>query len=189
MGVLNDSMGLPQSVLVLGGGSDIARALVRSLIRTRARTIVLGGRPGSKSLALAADEARQSGASTVGVGALRRPGPGLGRRRGRRSVRHLRRHRPGGGGLRRPGRPDAGRGRPRRRHRGRHRQLHRGRHRRPGGGPAPASPGPRNPARPVDGRRGAGPTGQLRLRLVEGGHGRVLPGPRATRWRAAAPAW
>jgi decaprenylphospho-beta-D-erythro-pentofuranosid-2-ulose 2-reductase len=67
VGIVNDSMGLPQSVLVLGGGSDIARALVRSLIQTRARTIVLGGRPGSTSLALAADEARQSGASTVGV--------------------------------------------------------------------------------------------------------------------------
>jgi len=64
---MNDAMGLPQSVLVLGGGSDIARALVRSLVAARTRTVVLGGRPGSETLAAAAEEARQFGASTVGV--------------------------------------------------------------------------------------------------------------------------
>jgi len=67
VGLVNDALGLPQSVLILGGGSDIARALVRSLVATRTRTVVLGGRPDSKTIALAVDEAREGGASAVGT--------------------------------------------------------------------------------------------------------------------------
>jgi len=62
---MNDALGLPQSVLVLGGGSEIARALTRALLARRPATVVLGGRPGSASLGQAADEARQLGAPAV----------------------------------------------------------------------------------------------------------------------------
>ena len=55
-------MGLPQSVLVLGGGSDIARAVVRKLVATRTKTVVLGGRRGSPAIDQAAAEAREAGA-------------------------------------------------------------------------------------------------------------------------------
>jgi decaprenylphospho-beta-D-erythro-pentofuranosid-2-ulose 2-reductase len=57
---VNDALGQPQSVLVLGGGSEIARALMARL--TRARRVVLGGRPGSPTVAAAADDARAAGA-------------------------------------------------------------------------------------------------------------------------------
>lgn len=70
---MNDALGLPQSVLVLGGGSDIARALVRQLLAKRPATVILGGRRGSASLDQAAEEARQLGApavSTVAFDAL-----------------------------------------------------------------------------------------------------------------------
>jgi len=59
---MNDALGSPQSVLVLGGGSDISRALVRSLVALRTRTVILAGRPGSASLDRAAAEARALGA-------------------------------------------------------------------------------------------------------------------------------
>jgi decaprenylphospho-beta-D-erythro-pentofuranosid-2-ulose 2-reductase len=62
---VNDALGHPQCVLVLGGGSDIARAIVRSLIAKRTRTVILAGRPGSASLAAAAAEARTLGAASV----------------------------------------------------------------------------------------------------------------------------
>jgi len=39
-----DALGSPQSVLVLGGGSEIARAIVQALPRTRLRRVVLAGR-------------------------------------------------------------------------------------------------------------------------------------------------
>ena len=51
---MNDALGQPQSVLVLGGGSDIARALTRRLVAARAKTVILAGRPGSASVAAAA---------------------------------------------------------------------------------------------------------------------------------------
>jgi decaprenylphospho-beta-D-erythro-pentofuranosid-2-ulose 2-reductase len=60
---MNDALGSPQSVLVLGGGSDISRALVRSLVALRTRTVILAGRPGSASLDGAAAEARALGAN------------------------------------------------------------------------------------------------------------------------------
>jgi decaprenylphospho-beta-D-erythro-pentofuranosid-2-ulose 2-reductase len=58
---VNDALGQPQSVLVLGGGSEIARAVLRRL--TRVERVVLTGRPGSPTLAAAAAEARARGAS------------------------------------------------------------------------------------------------------------------------------
>jgi decaprenylphospho-beta-D-erythro-pentofuranosid-2-ulose 2-reductase len=61
---MKDALGSVQSVLVLGGGSDIALATVRDLVRRRARTVVLAARdPGS--LQAAADELRAAGATTV----------------------------------------------------------------------------------------------------------------------------
>jgi len=60
---VNDALGQPQSVLVLGGGSDIARALTRRLVAARARTVVVAGRPGSPTVAAAAVEAANGGAS------------------------------------------------------------------------------------------------------------------------------
>jgi decaprenylphospho-beta-D-erythro-pentofuranosid-2-ulose 2-reductase len=64
---MNDALGRPQSVLVLGGGSEIARAIVRRLIEGRTTTVVLAGRRGSAALDQAAAEARQLGAPTVEV--------------------------------------------------------------------------------------------------------------------------
>jgi len=58
---MNDAFGAPQSVLILGGGSDIARALTRQLAARHTRTVVLAGRPGSASLEAAATEARSLG--------------------------------------------------------------------------------------------------------------------------------
>ncbi|MHB8465193.1 MAG: decaprenylphospho-beta-D-erythro-pentofuranosid-2-ulose 2-reductase [Acidimicrobiales bacterium] len=60
-----DALGLPQSVLVLGGGSEIARSITRRLIDARATTVVLGGRPGSPALDQALADARERGATTV----------------------------------------------------------------------------------------------------------------------------
>ncbi|HVM68086.1 MAG TPA: decaprenylphospho-beta-D-erythro-pentofuranosid-2-ulose 2-reductase [Acidimicrobiales bacterium] len=58
---MNDALGQPQSVLVLGGGSEIARALLPRL--TRAERVVLTGRPGSPTVATAAAEAGARGAT------------------------------------------------------------------------------------------------------------------------------
>lgn len=60
-----DALGRPQSALVLGGSSDIARATVRALAPTLS-TLVLAGRP-SRELELAAREARAAGIATVEV--------------------------------------------------------------------------------------------------------------------------
>lgn len=61
---MNDAFGSPQSVLVLGGTSDIARAILRRLIPGRTRTVILAGRDPAR-LAEAAEEARALGALTV----------------------------------------------------------------------------------------------------------------------------
>jgi decaprenylphospho-beta-D-erythro-pentofuranosid-2-ulose 2-reductase len=58
---VNDGLGQPQSVLVLGGGSEIARSLVRQLAGGRAQRVVLAGRPGSASLSDGAVEAEKLG--------------------------------------------------------------------------------------------------------------------------------
>jgi decaprenylphospho-beta-D-erythro-pentofuranosid-2-ulose 2-reductase len=61
---MNDAFGHPNSVLILGGTSDIARALVRALVAGGTKQVVLAGRdPGG--LAEAATEAKEAGASFV----------------------------------------------------------------------------------------------------------------------------
>jgi len=64
---VNNALGQPQSVLVLGGGSEIARALTRRLVAARTRTVVLAGRAGSASMARTEAEAREGGASVRSV--------------------------------------------------------------------------------------------------------------------------
>lgn len=61
---MNDSLGLPQSILVLGGGSEIARAITTALVARRATTVLLAGRDPAP-LEAAADEARRAGADVV----------------------------------------------------------------------------------------------------------------------------
>jgi decaprenylphospho-beta-D-erythro-pentofuranosid-2-ulose 2-reductase len=61
---MQDSLGSVQSVLVLGAGSDIARATVRALVARRARTIVLAAREPA-SLAPLVAELRDLGAERV----------------------------------------------------------------------------------------------------------------------------
>jgi decaprenylphospho-beta-D-erythro-pentofuranosid-2-ulose 2-reductase len=61
-----DAFGQPQSMVVLGGTSDIARAVVRELAPRRCRTVVLAGRDPAR-LEAAADEARRAGAEHVAV--------------------------------------------------------------------------------------------------------------------------
>ena len=59
-----DATGRPQSVLVLGGASEIAQAIVAGLVPGRCRTVVLAGRP-SERLEAAAEAARAAGADVV----------------------------------------------------------------------------------------------------------------------------
>ncbi|HEX3979968.1 MAG TPA: SDR family NAD(P)-dependent oxidoreductase [Acidimicrobiales bacterium] len=59
-----DAVGRPQSVLVLGGSSEIAQAIVARLVPARCRTVVLAGRPGPR-LDEAVDRARAAGADVV----------------------------------------------------------------------------------------------------------------------------
>jgi len=61
---MNDALGSVQSVLVLGGGSDIALATAKALVRSRCRTVVLAGRD-PESFAGAAKELHALGAETV----------------------------------------------------------------------------------------------------------------------------
>jgi decaprenylphospho-beta-D-erythro-pentofuranosid-2-ulose 2-reductase len=61
---MNDAFGHPQSVVVLGGTSEIAGALVDALIAARCRTVVLAGRD-VNALAGAATRARAGGANVV----------------------------------------------------------------------------------------------------------------------------
>ncbi|MDT0473397.1 decaprenylphospho-beta-D-erythro-pentofuranosid-2-ulose 2-reductase [Streptomyces sp. DSM 41014] len=68
---MKDAFGLPQSLLVLGGTSEIALATARRLIARRTRTVWLAGRP-SPALDRAAAELRGLGAEvhTVAFDAL-----------------------------------------------------------------------------------------------------------------------
>lgn len=59
-----DAFSQPQSVVVLGGTSDVATAVVRALARRRARTIVLAGRDPDR-LARARASAEAAGATRV----------------------------------------------------------------------------------------------------------------------------
>jgi decaprenylphospho-beta-D-erythro-pentofuranosid-2-ulose 2-reductase len=61
---VNDPFGRPNSVLVLGGTSDIARAFVRTLVSDGCEKVVLAGRDQSQ-LTEAATEAREAGADFV----------------------------------------------------------------------------------------------------------------------------
>ena len=61
---MNDAFGSPQSVLVLGGTSDIALSIVRALVSRRARTVVLAGRDASRLKSFAGDLLAQ-GATSV----------------------------------------------------------------------------------------------------------------------------
>ncbi|MEZ5268587.1 MAG: SDR family NAD(P)-dependent oxidoreductase [Microthrixaceae bacterium] len=61
---MRDALGEVQSVLVLGGGSDIGRSLVTRLARGRCRTVILAGRP-EDEMDSVADAARSAGATTV----------------------------------------------------------------------------------------------------------------------------
>jgi decaprenylphospho-beta-D-erythro-pentofuranosid-2-ulose 2-reductase len=56
-----DAIGRPQSLLVLGGSSEIAQAIVDKLVPTRCRTVVLAGREGPR-LTEAVDRAKAAGA-------------------------------------------------------------------------------------------------------------------------------
>ncbi|MHB8671329.1 MAG: SDR family NAD(P)-dependent oxidoreductase [Acidimicrobiales bacterium] len=62
---MKDALGSVQSVLVLGGGSDIAAATVRRLVGEGARTVVLAARDAGNRLTGLAGELRSIGASTV----------------------------------------------------------------------------------------------------------------------------
>ncbi|MFC9928525.1 SDR family NAD(P)-dependent oxidoreductase [Streptomyces sp. NPDC127190] len=68
---MKDAFGLPQSLLVLGGTSEIALATARRLIARRTRTVWLAGRP-SPALERAAESLRALGADarTVDFDAL-----------------------------------------------------------------------------------------------------------------------
>lgn len=61
---MRDALGEVQSVLVLGGGSDIGRALCTRLAEGRCRTVILAGRP-EDDMEPVADAVRAAGATTV----------------------------------------------------------------------------------------------------------------------------
>jgi decaprenylphospho-beta-D-erythro-pentofuranosid-2-ulose 2-reductase len=61
---VENAFGQPQSLVVLGGSSDIARAITRRLCATRTRTVVLTGR-NITLLSEAANEAEEYGATSV----------------------------------------------------------------------------------------------------------------------------
>lgn len=61
---MENNFGQPQSVIVLGGSSDIARALNKRLCAARTHTIVLCGR-NQELLDVSADEAKDYGARTT----------------------------------------------------------------------------------------------------------------------------
>jgi len=61
---MENSFGHPQSVIILGGSSDIARALTKRLAAARAQTVVLCGR-NQELLDVSAEEAKDYGAKTT----------------------------------------------------------------------------------------------------------------------------
>lgn len=63
---MKNALGSVQSVLVLGGGSEIGQATARALVARRARTVVLGAR-NPEALKPFADELRNAGATTAEV--------------------------------------------------------------------------------------------------------------------------
>jgi decaprenylphospho-beta-D-erythro-pentofuranosid-2-ulose 2-reductase len=63
---VRDALGSVQSVLVLGGGSDIGRAIVRALVADRAQKVVLAARD-PNALGEACEELRSAGAQAEAV--------------------------------------------------------------------------------------------------------------------------
>ncbi len=63
---MQDALGEVQSVLVLGGGSDIGRSVCLKLIQGRCRTVVLAGRP-EDGMESVAEDLRAAGATTVEI--------------------------------------------------------------------------------------------------------------------------
>jgi decaprenylphospho-beta-D-erythro-pentofuranosid-2-ulose 2-reductase len=63
---VRDALGSVQSVLVLGGGSDIGLAIVRALVADRTRTVVLAARD-PEALSQNCDELRAAGAQAEAV--------------------------------------------------------------------------------------------------------------------------
>ncbi len=63
---MKDALGSPQSVLVLGGGSDIGRAIVRELVADRTHKVILAARD-PDSLAETSEELRAAGAQVEAV--------------------------------------------------------------------------------------------------------------------------
>ena len=61
---MKDGLGEPQSLLLLGGTSEIGLATARSLVARRTRTVILAGRR-TDALETAADQLRSLGARRV----------------------------------------------------------------------------------------------------------------------------
>ena len=61
---MNDAFGHPQSIVVLGGTSDIARRSLQRVVPPSCRSVVLAGRD-TEGLSVAAAEVRSTGATTV----------------------------------------------------------------------------------------------------------------------------
>jgi decaprenylphospho-beta-D-erythro-pentofuranosid-2-ulose 2-reductase len=61
---MNDAHGSPQTVLVFGGTSEIARAVLDRLVARRARTVILAGRDAGR-LDTVAGELREAGVTAV----------------------------------------------------------------------------------------------------------------------------
>ena len=59
---MENAFGQPQNVIVLGGSSDIARAITKKLCTARAHTVVLAGR-NQQLLDESAKEAQEYGAT------------------------------------------------------------------------------------------------------------------------------
>lgn len=64
---MKDAFGAPQSLLVLGGSSEIGLAVARRLVADRTRRVVLAGRPSAR-LTAAAAELTAAGATTEVIG-------------------------------------------------------------------------------------------------------------------------
>ncbi len=63
---MRNAFGQPQSVVVLGGTSDIGRAVLHSLIAQRCRSVVLAGRDSAR-LAQIGEECLAAGATRIGT--------------------------------------------------------------------------------------------------------------------------
>ncbi len=61
---MNDALGSVQSILILGGGSDIALATAKAMVAQRCRTVILAGRD-PESFSGVTKELQRAGATTV----------------------------------------------------------------------------------------------------------------------------